>query len=352
MIVKPLEYGAKTYLQVLDEALEYIKDRQSGKVTSFKTPWLGLNNVGINGMEWGSMTTIAARPGAGKTMITAQILREAYKRNPTQSFNILEFQFEMGTKQYGSRAFAAEMALDYNVVLSSHQALDAYSVKMMEQFREETKQMFSKGIERLFLGKPMGHESIYKAVHHYYNVLGGKPLIVTIDHSWLVKKNDSEKEKMTTLYNTVEMLMKLKNELPIVIIMLSQLNRSIDEAIRKIPGTIANYPTSSDIFGGDALMQGSDMLVVLNNPAKNDVRCYGSEKFKAEDNNIFMHLLKVRNASDNTKMLFFKAEFNRQRIIEIIPPSADNPGGYTDYVPRSERKGGSRQISADIGSEL
>jgi len=351
MITKPLPYGGKTYLQVLDEALEYILDRQSGKVTSFKTPWVGLDDIGINGLEWGSMFTIAARPGAGKTMITAQILREAYRRNPTQSFNVLEFQFEMGTKQYGSRAFAAEIALDYNVVLSSKKALDEFSVKMMRQFREETEKMYSMGIERIFLGKPMGHDSIYKAVHEYYNLLGGKPMIITIDHSWLVKKSTDEKEKINTLYNTVEMLMKLKNELPIVIIMLSQLNRNIDEAVRKIPGTIANYPTASDIFGGDALMQGSDMLVVINNPAKNDVYCYGPQKFKADKTNIFMHLIKVRNGANDSNLLFFKAEFNRQRMIEILPPPADNPGGTTDYIPRSERRG-SKQISADIGSEL
>lgn len=356
MSTEVLPYGAKTYLQVLDESLDYIEKRRTGEITSFKTPWMGLNNAGINGLEWGSILTIAARPGSGKTMITSQILREAFLRNPGLLANILEFQFEMGAKQYGSRAFAAEMALDYNVVLSSHRELDDYNMQMLKKYRDECEKMFKMGINRMFLGKPMSSDNMYNAMHHYHQSLGKPetPMIVTIDHSWLVKKSDTEKEKIQTLYNTVEMLMKVKNELPVLIIMLSQLNRNLDEATRKLPGTIANYPTSNDIFGGDALMQGSDMLVVLNRPGKNDVRCYGPQKFRAESDNIFMHMLKRRNSSDDENMLFFKAEFHRQRMIEIPPPVADNPGGNTSFIPRSTRSkgGGATQPSADIGSEL
>jgi replicative DNA helicase len=354
-----LPFGAKNYLDVLDEALRYIQDRRTGRITSFKTPWSGLNNAGINGLEWGSMITIAARPGSGKTMVASQIVRESHRRNPDSAFNILEYQFEMGSKQYGSRDFAAQIAKDYNVVLSSHQQLDEWRMQLLERYRAETKQLYSKGIHRLFLGTPMTHQEIYDSLHTFYNTLPGKdgkpsgnPMIVTIDHSWLVKKNASEREKITTLYNTVEMLMKVKNELPIIVVMLSQLNRTIDEAARKTPGSIANYPTSSDIFGGDALMQGSDMVVVLNRPAKADIRCYGPQKFHCDENHIFMHLIKVRNASNNDPILFFEAEFNRQRMTEIIPPAADNPGGVLDYVPRSQRKKNEKNPSADVGSEL
>lgn len=325
------DYGVKSYLEVLDDSLEYIKDRALGKVKSFKTPWSGLNNAGIGGLEWGSMLTIAARPGSGKTMVASQILRESYAQNPGQKFNILEFQFEMGSKQYGSRAFAAETALDYNVVLSSRFPLEEYAIKQMKQYREETRKFAEQGIHRMFMGRPVGHETMYKMIHQAYNELGGHKLIVTIDHSWLVKKADGEKEKINTLYNTVEMLMKVKNELPIIIVMLSQLNRTIDEAGRKMPGSIANYPTSSDIFGGDALMQGSDMLVVLNRPYKADIRVYGPKKYNSGPDNIFMHLLKVRNGSNDESILFFEAQFNRQRMTEIPPPmiSATGNSGYT-----------------------
>jgi replicative DNA helicase len=166
-----------------------------------------------------------------------------------------------------------------------------------------------------------------EAIYSGYTGLGGKPLIVTIDHSWLVKKDATEKDKMNTLYNTVEMLMKVKNKLPIVVFMISQLNRSIDEPVRKIPGNIANYPTSSDIFGGDALMQGSDMVLVLTRPYKADIEIYGRKEYSCKTDDIFCHILKSRNSTDDTNLIFLKAEFAKQKMIEVPEPAALNPTG-------------------------
>ena len=105
--VKDRPFGLRTYVEILEEGLQYIEDRRVGKIKSLMLPWAGLNNAGVAGLEWGSMMTIGARPGSGKTMFVSQILREAKLINPTQSFNILEFQFEMGAKQTASRDYAA-----------------------------------------------------------------------------------------------------------------------------------------------------------------------------------------------------------------------------------------------------
>lgn len=351
------KYGGKPYAEVLEESLRYILDRRDGRIISFKTPWTGLNRAGINGLEWGNLLTVAGRPGCGKTMMVSQIIRESYLMNPGQKFNIIEFQFEMGSKQYGARDFAAQVALDYNVVLSSYQKLDQFTVDQIERYRAENELFFSQGIHRAFLGKPMNHLDMYNCVYDFFNNFPGKdgkpsydPLIITIDHSWLIKKTASEKEKIATLYNTVEMLMNLKNELPVIIIMLSQLNRSIEEVARKVPGSMANFPTSNDIFGGDALMQGSDMVVVINRPSTLGIHSYGSAKYLAKEESIFMHLLKVRNSANNTPLLFYKAEFNKQRMVETLPIEAVNPNATSDYQPRNLQS--VRTISADIGSEL
>jgi replicative DNA helicase len=339
-------YGAKTYFEILQEGLVYIEDRKLGKIKSFTTPWQSLNLAGVNGLEWGSMLTIGARPGAGKTMFVSQILKESRILNPAQDFNILEFQFEMGPKQSASRAFASHMAMDYNLILSTTKQLDDFSFKMMKQHAEETKELEKKGIMRLQINKPLTAKDIEKAIHTYYNALGGKPMLISLDHSWLVKKDKEEKERLNTLYNTVEMLVQAKNELPIIVFMISQLNRSIDEPARKMPGSIANYPTSSDIFGGDALMQGSDMVVVLNRPYKSDILTYGPKEYQSEKDDIFTHILKSRNGSDDLNMIFMKADFNKQRIFEVPEPQAANPSGR--FVPR--RAGGTGRQRNDSSS--
>ena len=324
---KDRPFGIKTYVEILEEGIQYIEDRRLGKIKSFKLPWDGLNRMGVGGLEWGSMLTVGARPGAGKTMFVSQILREAKYLNPTQDFNILEFQFEMGPKQTAARDFVAQSALDYNQVLSTYKQIDEFSIKIMKQYVEEQKKFQTYGSYRTQINSPLTVRKMEEAVYTAYSGLGGKPMIVTIDHSWLIKKDKDEREKIATLYNTVEMLMHLKNKLPIIVIMISQLNRSIDEPTRKIPGTIGNYPTSSDIFGGDALMQGSDMVVVLNRPFKVDIESYGRKEYPCKTEDIFTHILKSRNSADDTNLIFMGADFPRQRILEVPEPAAGNPTG-------------------------
>lgn len=339
-------YGAKTYSEVLEEGLQYIEDRKKGKIQSFKTPWPTLNQAGVGGLEWNSIVTIGARPGSGKTMFVSQMLRESRILNPGQDFNILEFQFEMGAKQSATRSFVAATALDYNLVLSTTKELDDFSLKMMKQYTEEAKELERQGVHRLQINTPLTHSDIEKAIHVYYNTLGGKPMIISLDHSWLVKKSKEEREKISTLYNTVEVLMKVKNELPIIVFIISQLNRSIDEPVRKIPGNIANYPTSSDIFGGDALQQGSDMVLVLTRPFKADIPIYGPKQFMCKSEDLFLHILKSRNGSDDTNLVFLNGDFKRQKMVEAISPISVNP--TPAFTARRNGGNGRTRDTADI----
>lgn len=324
---KERPFGIKSYSEILEEGLQYIEDRKSGKIKSLSLPWAGLNNAGVAGLEWGSMLTIGARPGSGKTMFVSQVLREAKYINPTQNFNILEFQFEMGAKQTASRDYAAQVGLDYNQVLSTYKEVDDFSIKMMKQYLQDSKAFHNLGNYRGQINDPITVREMEKAIYTFYEGTNGKPFIVTIDHSWLVKKDPTEKEKINTLYNVVEMLMKVKNKLPIIVFMISQLNRSIDDPIRKMPGTIGNYPTSSDIFGGDALQQGSDMVIVLTRPFKADIESYGRKEYPCKTDDIFCHILKSRNSADDTNLIFLKAEFSKQKMIEVPEPQAANPTG-------------------------
>lgn len=359
MNTKDNPYGAKNMSEVLKEGLQYIDDRRTGRVKSFRTPWTGLNYAGIGGLEWGSMLTIGARPGSGKTMIVSQILRESRIHNPDQDFSILEFQFEMGDKQYAARQFAAEAAMDYNQVLSSYKQLDDFTYRQMQQYLSDTVALEKTGIQRKLIKKPLTVPDIERAIRFYYEAMGAKPMVVTIDHSWLIKKGTGDKDKFDVLYNTAEMLMQLKNELPIIILMVTQMNRTMEDALRTHPGQVANYPTSSDIFGGDALMQSSDMVVVINRPFNANINVYGPRKWVTNKLQIFMHILKARNGSLDDNVLFFNAEFNRQKMVETIEPQSSQ--GSSGYVPFNQtRTGGTgsnntpprRPMSAPIGDDL
>jgi hypothetical protein len=136
------------------------------------------------------------------------------------------------------------------------------------------------------------------------------------------------------------------------------MNRTMEEASRTHPGQVANYPTSGDIFGGDALMQSSDMVVAVNRPFRANINLYGPKKWITHKNQIFLHILKARNGGSDDNVLFFDAEFNRQRMIETVEPQMAQGG--SNYVPFNQSRasgnpsgnGGRRPISADVGEEL
>lgn len=343
----------KTYTSVLRKGLKYIEKRRSGEIRSLRTPWPSFNAAGIAGLEWGSMLTIGARPGAGKTMIVSQILREAHRQNPDQKFNILEFQFEMGDEQYASRQFAGEVAQDYGVVLSTNKQVDEFIIDQIKDYISICEEHEKQGIKRDIISESITHQQMEHEIKQAYVDGGAKPMIVTIDHSWLIKKSSSEKDKFDVLYNTTEMLMQLKKKIPIIVIMITQLNRTMEEAVRKVPSSIANYPTSSDIFGGDALMQGSDMVVVLSRPYKADIKSYGPYAYRVEKNDVFMHLLKIRNGNEDNSIIFMKMDGKNQRMIEVQAPIPERPdGSFTRHSQRTGNGIGTRSISAPIGEEL
>jgi hypothetical protein len=63
------------------------------------------------------------------------------------------------------------------------------------------------------------------------------------------------------------------------------------------------------------------MLVVgINKPAKQKIRFYGPDRYIIDDDNtLVLHFLKCRNG--DTRMSFFKAEFDKMRIVEMTTPA-------------------------------
>jgi hypothetical protein len=147
-----------------------------------------------------------------------------------------------------------------------------------------------------------------------------KKTIITLDHSLLLKKAAYEKDKHDTLNALGEALTYLKRRYPIAFIILSQLNRNIDNPERAEDGKYGNYILESDLFGADALLQHADMLVGINRPGKQKIRYYGPDRYIIENDKVLViHFLKCRNG--DTRMSFFKAEFDKMRIIETETPA-------------------------------
>ncbi len=177
--------------------------------------------------------------------------------------------------------------------------------------------------------KPCTVDELKKIIHEYmayYSTVDDngvrkyKKTLISLDHSVLVKKAQTEKDKNEMLNNLGEAFTELKRKYPIAFIILSQLNRNIDNPERSEDGKYGNYVLESDIFGADALLQHADTVVGINRPAKQKIRFYGPDRYIIENDRVLvLHFLKCRNG--DTRMSFFKAEFEKMSISEMNTPA-------------------------------
>jgi replicative DNA helicase len=310
----------KSQKQGLKESLDYLKGRKEGTITSLKTPWSKFNDATTDGLEWNTLTVIAGRPGSGKTLIKDQIIRHAFILNPNEVFNVLEFQLEMLARMSAVREYSAVLDKSYKYLCSADGELSEEDLQRCYEYAKKKVNLPIDIVEDAITADE------FKAVIEDYmeekKVLGKYvKTIITLDHSILLRKKNGQ-QRLEALSELGDVLTDLKRKYPILFIILSQLNRNIDNPERNEDGKYGNYVLESDIFGGDAMLQHADTVVGINRPAKQKIRFYGPDKYIIENENVLvMHFLKCRNG--DTRMSFFKAEFEKMKITESeTPPQA------------------------------
>lgn len=305
------------------QSLEYLQGRMSGQIKSLKTPWAKFNDATTDGIEWNTLTVIGGRPASGKTLIAEQIVRESFPLNPSENFRVLQFQFEMLARTSAIREYSSVIGKSYKYLCSADGKLsESDLLKCYDYAKAKVKYPID------VVEKPCTIEEFKQIIGEYImehatcdsenNMILPKVLI-TIDHSLLFKKAPFEKDKHDMLNNLGEALTLLKRQFPISFIVLSQLNRNIDNPDRSEEGKYGNYVLESDLFGADALLQHADTVIGINRPAKQKIRFYGPDRYVIEDDRVIvLHFLKCRNG--DTRLSFFKAEFEKMRLIEMITP--------------------------------
>jgi replicative DNA helicase len=294
------------------EGVIYAEDRRTGKIASIQTPWDRFNDAGINGLEWGTITVIGARPGGGKTLITNKITREAHKLNPFQKFAVLDFQFEMLRRTNALREFSFHLKKSIKELSSADEQLSDEDLAVMRRYAEENadKNIF-------IVDEPVTVEMMEQTIYEFYDEVK-LPVIITLDHSVLVKRAATEKNQLETLENLGAMATRVKKRIPCMWLILTQLNRSIENIERLKEGTSGNYIITSDIYGADALLMHADIMLGINRPHQLNLKVYGPDRYIVDPNLLAFHFLKVRNG--DPRMSFFRAEFEHMNIREIPAP--------------------------------
>ena len=305
------------------DSLIYLQGRMNGQIKSLRTPWPKFDDALTNGFEWNTLNVIGGRPASGKTLIVEQIVRESFALNPGENFRVLQFQFEMLARTSAIREYSSVIGKSYKYLCSADGKLTESDLQKCYDYAKAKVQYPIDVVE-----KPCTVEEFKQIIGEYMvenaktdsdnNMILPKVLI-TIDHSLLFKKAPYEKDKQDMLNNLGEALTLLKRQYPIAFILLSQLNRNIDSPERSEEGKYGNYVLESDIFGSDAILQHADNVIGINRPAKQKIRFYGPDRYLIEDDRVIvLHFLKCRNG--DTRLSFFRAEYEKMMIVEMITP--------------------------------
>ena len=307
----------------LRKALLKMKARRSGELKSLKSSWPKFNDAFCDGLEWRTITVVGARPGTGKTLFMEQLISDIIEENKDHKFRVLKFQFEMLDETNGIRKLSLNTASDYNTLMSKGEPVDKDLYLRCVQYYEETEK--TDVIDVVY--DPCTVDEMCATIHYYMEAHKDEQgnytnALVTIDHSALLKVGKGQRDKFEVLYALGEALTYMKKHYPVAFLVLSQLNRNIDNPDRSKDGDYGNYVLDSDLFGADALLQHADVVLGINKPAIRKIRFYGPERFIVNDEDLLaFHFLKSRNGT--TRLSFFKLDRDNMRIIEIeTPPQA------------------------------
>ena len=307
----------------LRKALLKMKARRSGELKSLKSSWPKFNDAFCDGLEWRTITVVGARTGTGKTLFMEQLISDIIEENKDHKFRVLKFQFEMLDETNGIRKLSLNTASDYNTLMSKGEPVDKDLYLRCVQYYEETEK--TDVIDVVY--DPCTVDEMCATIHYYMEAHKDEQgnytnALVTIDHSALLKVGKGQRDKFEVLYALGEALTYMKKHYPVAFLVLSQLNRNIDNPDRSKDGDYGNYVLDSDLFGADALLQHADVVLGINKPAIRKIRFYGPERFIVNDEDLLaFHFLKSRNGT--TRLSFFKLDRENMRIVEIeTPPQA------------------------------
>jgi replicative DNA helicase len=308
-------------LSVINQkGIDYIEKRRTGQIKSVMSPWPSINEVTMGGFEWGTISVIAARSGGGKTTFMLELTRNVHDLNSSQDFLVLDFQFEMTDEKIALREYSQKTGLSVKDLASASKQLASTVVDYLKGYLDYKKEKSPN--DKIFV---ITKRCTVANIRAYILAMWAKyrkPMMITIDHSYLVMMG-TEKSELAMLHNLGVMMTELKKAIPCLFIVLNQMNRDIESNERRTPGKAGNYPNTSDIYGGDALYNHADLMIALDRPFEKNLLIYGPLKYKVEKDHVAAHILKARDGKSDS-VLFFRADFGANKFVECPEPDRED----------------------------
>ncbi|MBS7390629.1 MAG: DnaB-like helicase C-terminal domain-containing protein, partial [Fibrobacter sp.] len=204
----------------------------------------------------GMLITIGARPGVGKTAYAINLAMEAMNRQPDLAVDF--FTLEMSKIQMIKR-FISRMC-EINSMKFRNPKLTLKS--------DEKAKVTASGFQ--LLGSELRvHDSMFhireieRQIRRRHYEVKGKPYIAFVDYLGLVEASDTRQPRHIQVGEITRTLKILTNELNIPIVLLSQLNRAVENRQDK-------KPNLSDLRESGSVEQDSNVVMFLHEDGEDE----------------------------------------------------------------------------------
>jgi len=285
------------------QSIAIVREAKEGRRQVLPTSWKRLNRNLLGGLQQGKMYVIAGRPGVGKSAFSNQLVFDVLDTNAHKDVIVLYWTFEMPGYQQVMRSASKDVSKQLAELLSVDMSLSDsdFSNYAMKVRKYEHYPIYFNNVPRTM-------EYIIEANEKIAEDSPDSIIINVYDHSRLIRgSEDSELKKLNTISKGC---MLLQSQFNVVNILLSQLNRNIEQEHR---ARNQYQPLLTDLFGGDSIGQDAHVVMILNRP--NDL--YGiTEKYCDEDPVGLMAVHIEKNRDGMLGMIAYEADMSTFNITE------------------------------------
>ncbi len=294
-IPKPIELLYAELLQRLNSQTSYIKTKYEVFVDRLR-------------FNYGTILTIGARPGHGKTTFRNALLWDIIQSNPDKWINIVDFQLDMDPVSL----FEKDMKrLNIKIEKPTKRI---YSSE--EEAKRETNNVEQK-IKNLLKNtnwQIISSIADIKALEGWVDTLlsemiKNKPShmeainIVTLDFALMVPSN---KERGLDIVSLMHTFQRIRNKYKALCIVLTQLNREVNEKSRLKEGTYGNRIMDRDFYGSDAFMQYSDLVVAIDVPFSRGITLWSEKQIPVDEKMVVINVIKDRITGTLDSYIYLK----------------------------------------------
>lgn len=233
--------------------------------------------------------------------------------NPDEDIEVLSFQFEMlGTDEIAKDA-SSRMDKTIKQIYSADGKLGLEDLNKVNSVLDDLKEYPISVVDNAGTVDDI-RDTILSFVQSKNILELNKGLIISLDHSLLVRPFDGDDDK-TTIDKLMHLFIALKkyfNSIGIrsIFILLSQLNRNIESPDR-VTNPRLHFPNKNDIFGASSVYYSSDYVIIIHRPALIDGigHTYGTMGlpiFNPKNEKqpmIYLHIIKERFGSPAILMM-------------------------------------------------